>query len=115
MSAINGAFIKRALTSKLAWALAVIHALLVIVGLYQRGGFDSPLHFTYEPLILKPLFFVDYLWFALADMLNLGSIGQPRIAYLFMLIGGSLQWFVIGNLGGRERDTDDHAQQIPTM
>lgn len=85
-------------TNKLAWLLVLLHTVLFGIGMYQRNGM---FHFYYEPLTLQIIIVIDFLWLFLADWVGLGNPNEPFSGLVFMGIGASLQWFIVGHLIGK--------------
>jgi hypothetical protein len=86
---------RKLITSKFGWLLALIHAFLFAIALYQRYG---SFHFYYEPFLLKILLLVDIVWFLLADTFMIGTLDHPTSGLVFTMFGGCAQFFIIGYL-----------------
>ena len=98
------AFIKRLASSKLGQILALVHLILVVYALADRGS--STFHFHYESILLKILFILDLPVLIFFSVIAFPFKSQTTYLAAFWwgyLIGGalmlfcaSIQWWLIG-------------------
>lgn len=92
--------LKEIFTNKFAYLLVLIHLILCVIAIYQRGGLNTFFHFVYEPILFQIIFLLDIFCVLLTDNLFAASnfvftkdIGN-QILIIFAL--ASIQWFIVG-------------------
>lgn len=92
----------RGLFSRVSLFLIAVHWLLFMIAILFRGSWGAPIHFFYEPALLKLLLLIDFPSIAFAEALGL-YISNSGDALTFLeiatLIGfPTIQWMIVGSM-----------------